>query len=182
MPATAPGFSPDRVGYEWLQRGSDFLSRPDPVWTQCDIQFRLVNYSVCSVAASVVDAPPGVEGCGANATLGRSNAMLTAVQSCIGNKKGYKLIVGGQLDGPACNPNIGGTASVGGSVAFIENAFARTNNRTISHEIGHSLGLIHTTTAGRLMLDTYTPGATELSSDECSKARSRAQALQGEWP
>jgi hypothetical protein len=182
MPNTAPGFSPDTVTYEWQGRGDDYVSRPDPVWTQCDIQFRLVNYSVCSVAANVVDAPPGAEGCGGNATLGRSNAMLTAVQSCIGNKKGYKLLVGGELDGPTCNPNIGGTASVGGTVAFIENASGKSNNRTVSHEIGHSLGLIHTTTAGRLMLDTYTPGATLLSSAECSKARSRAQALQSEWP
>ncbi len=74
---TTPTASPDNITYHWQMASG--LASPDPVWTQCDIQFRMVNYTACRVPAQLMEAPLNL--CSGNAIIARD--MPSRAQSMI---------------------------------------------------------------------------------------------------
>ena len=184
---TTPTTNPDSVTYLWQGFGREELVghlQPDTIWSQCNIQFRLVNYSSCEVDAKILadTEPPAV--CSDFRVLGRSNAAIGAVSNCLqaDKKNGVQIIMTGQLEGQGC-PTIGGYTERNSNAAVIDTDGLNDGARTWAHELGHVFGLRHVTASGsedRLMFSPAT-GGTTLTPNECATARDRAQAKQSEW-
>jgi len=166
-------------------------AQPDPIWSQCDIQFRMVSYSACAVDRAVFDNDSmcgGAGACGTEFSHSHASTVINAFNACASaqNKPGKPVIVTGSLDNIQCpgqclTPTIGITDSPEWSIVTQE-ALALSGGGTIAHELGHLLGVDgHSTNQNDLMYDKHIAGSPHLiGSDQCAKARTQAAIYQSQ--
>jgi hypothetical protein len=185
---TTPTTNPDSVLYTWLPAGRDEavnVLRPDEIWKQCDIQFRMVAYTACPVAANVMVSQDTT--CTNNALTAQQQAALNAVDACTAasKKPGIRLIYTGRLEGPVC-PAIGGITPQNSNDAVVAQPAVYAGSRTVAHELGHILNLGDLTGSNqtdRLMFNQSNAAGPEnlLTTSDCSTARSAAITKQTAW-
>ncbi len=181
---TNPSYSPQTVTHEWRQQEVRRPGRPDLIFTQCDIQFRLVKFTSCVVDASVLAPPEGPLSCGYTPAVGMQGKVLDAVSKCISEKDGgVQLIFTGLLDsGDFCIEKTLGITTKG-STQSIVTANGSYRKHVITHELGHMLNLGHVVDSTRLMHEKLEfPAGETLSAAECETARTSALAKQAQWP
>jgi hypothetical protein len=166
---TTPTESPADVIVTPTIESSDSVDYPpDPIWTQCNIQFRMTTYNVCTVSADIYEnnLPQSEGGCpSTNEYLIRAANIQSAVESCIGEAK----------DGDRTVVYMGGFDNFFlGCTPFVK-ALAGYNN--LAHELGHTFGsgfglpdLSGAGTETRLMNVANDTG-TVLTAQECEAAR-----------
>ncbi len=141
---TTPTTNPDSVWYAWHSKGREELVAPlnaDPIWTQCDIQFRMVAFSSCEVPIEAMMPPDDIE-CGNNPLRAQQGKVIDAVDACTAamKKPGIRVIVTGQLEGPIC-PGVAGLTDLGDNVTVVDQDALASAPNAIPHEIGHMLEL-----------------------------------------
>jgi hypothetical protein len=182
---TQPGYSPDNVVTGWTHRpgidavaesatsGGGWYLQPDRVLDRCDAQVRMVSYHKCTVPADIVFT----DECGTS--LGQT-AHLRAIKDAILEGCGVPddmtwVVFAGSLSSGNC---FGGTlqgAELDGD-AYI--ALQGAGKSTLSHELGHVLGLNHNSISGNLMA----PGSgIALTDDQCTTVNARAHDLQAAY-
>ncbi len=185
--STNPSYSPQTVNHQWAQREVDDPVRPDLIFNQCDVQFRLVKFTSCVVDPSVL-APPDEPGqCGDFVNMSMQAKVLEAVENCISEKDGgVKLIFTGRLDGGdiCTEETVGITTPVPNPLETIVTANGAPKDHVISHELGHMLSLDHEfDDKERLMFEHHVnPAGMKLTETECEKVRASALLKQANWP
>lgn len=192
----APPFYPYDVTHIWGEKpGSSNLmqhAQPDLIWTQCDIQFRVVEYTACPVDKDTFrnneHCTTGFP-CGGELTHPQASKVINAVNDCeeANGKPGKPVIMTGSLDNLGCEcyeETLGIAEPVNWAIVSKE-SLATANGGTLAHELGHLLGIkYHTPNAADLMYEKHISGSPHLvGANECAAARSYARQFQNEvWP
>lgn len=181
---TTPTTNPDSVLYAWHDKGRDEPVVPlntDPIWTQCDIQFRMKAFSSCEVPIEAMVPPANTE-CGDNPLRAQQGKVIDAVDACTAamKKPGIRIIVTGQLEGPICS-GVAGVTGPGENVSVVDQDALASAPNAIPHEIGHMLGLPDLDDQDTRLMYSYGGSTTLLQSNECTIARNFAQSKQFAW-
>lgn len=135
-------------------------SSPDPIWTQCDIQFHLEEYEEIPQFANLEIVQTTSCVCGNSGIAGVSQPISAFLPGRDGSTA-IDLFLGGSISGSGCpagttqgitcgpgNSGLGGSCEdvVGGHefdvILLNQSSFLSTAN-LVSHELGHMLGLRH---------------------------------------
>ena len=160
---------------------------PDPIWSQCDIQFRMVKYKECVVDPELFENKntDDQNGCPTNpwGLNGWENKLRDAAVACAGlPKQGQRTIIyfGDYVNRAlGCAPEQSPLASEDGGYVFMTRS---AHGHVLAHELGHAVGLA-ADLEGSAYLDnlmhvsTYpTSDATNLTSAQCDQARAAVAA------
>lgn len=156
---TDPPLSPAQVVGTWSHRvacrdsscSRTVAAQPDVVWEQCNIQFRITDYRMCTVPKRAwINELDGDGACNPNAAASQATVIKNAVRDCIGNTEFAKPITTVILTGLLQNPlnpckKVFGFAQSTQQWVYVEAGAIGSNDTkfVLSHELGHRLGLNH---------------------------------------
>src|SRR5690606_6905670 len=191
------GFSPEQVIGSWMYRPGCYAGmancqaglvasvdegggggrhyQPDQVFDVCGVQFREVNYVTCQVPPKVLynlDCNIGYYHNSMQAYLSKMCGLPEDAGDTL------KVVFTGSISAPDC---AGGETISGQQAGWVYLA-ERAEENTLSHEIGHALGLAHYPQNGvvcsdpsNLMCAKNNDQALSLDSDQCTKAHGLAE-------
>lgn len=197
-----PGLSPDNVVSQWLWKtactdstcNDTVALQPDPIWEQCGIQFRLMEYVACTVQKNAWDneftsnsqCSPDVQA---------NSRIMPAINACLAEQQlpgfgGVTVIVVGSLVRSGANCISGdtlGAAKKFGNV-FLTSAALTTNfgRYVTAHEFGHVFGLqdlndVQCSPNDQLMCTAPGSMSNYIAPDSCSAAYQTARFLHDQF-
>lgn len=179
----------DGVWYEWAHTFPG-LARPDEIFAQCKIQFRLVGADSCELPEEDVsnqEATP--DGCTSNSvTTMVAKGWRGAEERCqieLSASRALKILFSGFLSNTRCaqvGKYVAGFTTTGTWRAAVDGwATWGTNSGVLAHEIGHALGLGHANEEPTNLMYPYYDSQTgfELSPSQCATIRSNIVSKYG---
>jgi hypothetical protein len=176
------GYDPDFVVTEWTHypgtgqvalhadSGGGRHLQPDRIFDQCDVQFRMVSFHTCKVTPDILYSAD------CDSELGQTGH-VNAIRSFVDDECDIpsdlpRAIFVGSLSANNCASGVLEGGQLGDDLVISNLAAGK---RTVSHELGHLLGLDHTDDVDELM----GPGqGTLLNGEECAEAHESAQEWQ----
>jgi len=143
---TNPNEHPHAVNGTWTRKsqcGAETCSamglvQPDRVWDQCDIQFRMVSYTSCPVAADVFSNLSTTNPCNVDLHASR---IAQAIDGCAPNNGATTVVFTNFLTNQALgciNEPLGAAKKTS---PFVHISYKGIQNLILAHELGHRLGL-----------------------------------------
>lgn len=168
----------DGLWYEWAHT-FPALARPDDIFAQCKIQFRLVGADACELPLEdLVNPEPPNDGCSDNSVTGMvAKAWRGAAERCgidLAENRALTIMFAGDLSHSACEEGyVAGIATRRSWRATLDRRVTwASGSRVLAHEIAHAIELDHLEVEGNLMTEVHPPdNAHALTPMQCNDLR-----------